>query len=131
MNQRTRRFASLLTHSVAILLASILLASILIGACGESDADIANGDDPLRALTVAQRSDRYGSTYWTQKSNADSALWAEAVAYCEARTSGEHPNCEAVRQVRILEQMSRMHADQPNEFRLPVPQDSLPNDSLR
>ena len=126
MIQRTRRFASHWRHGV-----TILLVSILSGACGESDADIANGDDPLRALTIAHRSDRYGSTYWTQKSSADSALWADAVAYCEGRTGGAHPNCEAVRQVRILEQMSRMPEDQPNEFRLTVPQDSQPNDSLR
>lgn len=126
MNQRTRRFTSRLRYGV-----TILFVSILSGACGESDAGIANGDDPLRALSVAHHSDRYGSTYWTQKSSADSALWAEAVAYCEGRTSGAHPNCEAVRQVRIIEQMSRMPEDQPNEFRLTVPQDSQPNDSLR
>jgi hypothetical protein len=97
----------------------------------ETDEDIANGDDPLRALTVPHRSDRYGSTYWTQKSAADSALWAQAVAYCEGRADGDHPNCDAVRQVQIIEGMSGMPEDRPNEFRLTVPQDSSRDDIRR
>lgn len=92
--------------------------------CVDTAEAIANGGDPLRALTVAHRSDRYTPTYWTQMSTADSPLWEQAVEYCERRTSGDHPNCDAARQVRAVEQMSRMGEDRPNEFRLTVPADT-------
>jgi len=126
MKRLTRRISRRRPYGLAILVACLFGTG-----CRETAADIANGDDPLRALTVAHRSDLYGSTYWTQKSSADSALWAEAVAYCEDRTGGDHPNCDAVRQVRVIEQMSRTPEDRPNEFRLTVPQDSQPRDTLR
>lgn len=109
---------------------AVVLASLLTVGCVDRDEAIANGDDPLRALTVAHRSDRYGSTYWTQKSTADSALWAQAVAYCEGRADGDHPNCDAVRQVQVLQGMSDTPEDRPNDFRLTVPQDSQRNDTL-
>ena len=102
------------------------LLSFFLG-CADADESIANGDDPLRALTVAHRSDRYGSTYWTQTSVADSALWAQAVTYCEGKASGDHPNCDAVHQVQAVEQMSRTPEDRPNDFPLTVPQDTQPD----
>jgi hypothetical protein len=126
MNRLSRRIARGPWSGLAVALASLLAV-----ACVETDEDIANGDDPLRALTVAHRSDRYGSTYWTQKSSADSALWAQAVAYCEGRADGDHPNCDAVRQVQVLEGMSDMPEDRPNDFRLTVPQDSSRDDMRR
>jgi hypothetical protein len=97
---------------------------LVVVGCGDTDEDIANGDDPMRALTVARRSERYGSTYWTQTGVADSALWAQAVAYCAGKASGDHPNCDAVHQVQAVEQMSRMPEDRPNGFGLTVPQDT-------
>ena len=102
------------------------LVFIVVG-CADADEEIANGEDPLQALTVAHRSDRYGSTYWTQTSIADSALWAQAMAYCEGKSSGDHPNCDAVHQVQAVEQMSRMPEDRPNDFPLTVPQDTQPD----
>ncbi len=125
MNPLTRRIARRVSANLAIGLASIALG------CADADEAIANGDDPLRALTVAHRSDRYGSTFWTQTSTADPALWAQAMAYCEGSTRGDHPNCDAVRQVQTIEQMSRMSEDRPNEFRLTVPQDGQRHDTLR
>jgi hypothetical protein len=110
---------------------AVILASLLAVGCVETEEDVANGDDPLRALTVAHPSDRYGSTYWTQKSDADSALWAQAVAYCEGRADGDHPNCDAVRQVQVIKGMSDMPEDRPNEFRLTVPQDTSGGGSRR
>lgn len=109
---------------------AVALASLLAVGCVDRDEAIANGDDPLRALTVAHRSDRYSSTFWTQKSTADSALWAQAVAYCEGRADGDHPNCDAVRQVQVFRGMTDMPEDRPNDFRLTVPQDSQRNDTL-
>ncbi len=102
---------------------AVALAALTVG-CTKSNAAIANGDDPLRALMVPVRSDRYNVTYWTQKSIADTALWAPAVAYCEAKTEGDHPNCDAVRQVRMLERMSRMPAPAQDNFSLRVHPDT-------
>lgn len=125
MNPSSRRTARLSSG------ASFALACLLGAGCVDTQREIANGDDPLRALTVAHRSDRYGSTYWAQKSGADPALWAQAVEYCERRASGDHPNCDAVRQVQAVQEMSRMDEDRPNDFRLTVPQDGQGNDTLR
>lgn len=85
--------------------------------CRENAADIANGDDPLRALTVPVRSERYTTTYWTQVSIRDAELWTQAVAYCEDRIM-DYPNCEAVRHVDMLERMSRPPEESPRSFRL-------------
>ena len=119
MNPLTRRIARRLSAGTGAALACLLAAG-----CVDTAEQVANGGDPLRALTVAHRSDRYTSTYWAQTSAADSALWAQAVEYCEGRTSGDHPNCEAVRQVQAVRQMSRMGEDRPNEFRLTLPADT-------
>lgn len=64
-------------------------------------------------------------------STTDSPLWERAVEYCEGRTSGDHPNCDAVHQVQAVEQMSRMGEDRPNQFRLTVPADSKRDETRR
>ncbi len=96
---------------------AVALVLLTLG-CTKSNKAVANGDDPLRALAVPVRSDRYNSTYWTQKSVADTGLWTEAVAYCEGKTEGDHPNCEPVRQVRLLERMSRAPVPAQDTFSL-------------
>jgi hypothetical protein len=75
-------------------------------ACGRSDkesdapdADVANGDDPLRALAAPVQSTRYTSAYWQTRAGQDPALWQKAVTYCDAQRSaaqGTKPNCGAV-----------------------------------
>ena len=122
MSPLTRRIARRTSYG-----AGVVFCCLLAIGCVDTEEEIANGDDPLRALTVAHRSDRYTSTYWTQTSAADSTLWVRAVEYCEGRISGDHPNCDPVRQVQAVEQMSRLGEDRPNEFRLTVPQDSQRN----
>jgi hypothetical protein len=126
MSPLTRRPAPRLSYG-----ASVAFGCLLAVSCVDTEEKIANGDDPLRALTVAHRSDRYTSTYWTQTSAADWTLWAQAVEYCEGRASGDHPNCDAVHLVHAVEQMSRLGEDRPNEFRLTVPQDSQRNRTTR
>jgi hypothetical protein len=106
------------TQSLVVL----ALAAIAIAGCQPNDADIANGDDPLLALTVPHRSDRYTTSYWTQKSVSDADLWRRAVEYCEGKTEGDHPNCDAVRYVDMIEKRSRLPADRPDTFGLTVPQ---------
>ncbi len=99
------------------------LALLTLG-CRKSNSAIANGDDPVRALAVPLRSDRYNSTYWTQKSVADTGLWTQAVAYCEGKAEGDHPNCDPVRQVRLLERMSRTPAPLQDNFSLRIHPDT-------
>ncbi len=96
---------------------AVALALLTLG-CRKSNSAIANGDDPVRALAVPLRSDRYNSTYWMQKSVADTGLWTLAVAYCQAKTDGDHPNCDSVRQVRLLERMSRTPVPAQDTFSL-------------
>jgi hypothetical protein len=126
MNPLSRRIARRLSSG-----AGVALACLLAVGCVDTEEELANGDDPLRALTGTHRSDRYTSTYWAETSAAASTLWAQAVEFCQGRTSGDRPNCEAVRQVQAVQQMSRMGEDRPNEFRLTVPQDGQRNDTLR
>ena len=103
---------------------TILLLTMTVVGCIESDAAVAEGDDPLMALTVPHRSERYGTTYWTQKSMGDADLFATAVEYCADRNDGDHPNCEPVRYVDMIERQSRLPEDRPDTFRLTVPQAS-------
>lgn len=103
------------------------LVSMLFVSCTESDADIANGDAPLRSLTVPHRSDRYGTTYWTRTTVADPELWAQALVYCEHRMARDYPNCDTVRYVDMMERMSRLPEDRPDTFRLTVPRLAEPD----
>lgn len=95
-----------------------LLFVVAVVGCRPSEVDIGGGDDPLAALAVPHRSERYTTTYWTQKSRSDTELWAQAVAFCEDKNDGDHPNCDAVRHVDMLERMSRLPEDRPDSFSL-------------
>jgi hypothetical protein len=101
---------------------AIVLALLAVAGCAPTDADIAEGDDPMLALTVLHRSERYGTTYWTRASVDDADLFARALAYCEEHDDADHPNCEPVRQVDMLDRASRLPEDRPDTFRLTVPQ---------
>ena len=112
-------------------LATLVFASLAAIGCGVSDADIANGEDPLRALTVPHRSERYTTTYWTQRSVRDTTQWRKAIEYCKERDEGDHPNCDAVRYVEMIERRSRLPEDRPDSFRLTVPQATVRDTTLR
>ncbi len=109
----------------------VLSLALLGSGCRKSDAALANGDDPLKSLTAPIQSVRYGTTYWTQKSVSDTALWAQAVGYCAGKTEGDHPNCDVVRHVSELQRMSRMPAPSQRKFDLTVPESEQPNASHR
>jgi hypothetical protein len=110
---------------------AIMLALLVVPGCTPSDADIAEGDDPMLALTVPHRSERYGTTYWTRASVDDADLFARALAYCEEQNDADHPNCDPVRQVDRLERASRLPEDRPDTFRLTVPQSAGRDTSRR
>ena len=61
---------------------------------------MAEGDDPLAALTVGVTSERYDGRYWLLKRDKDRPLFDEAVAYCrgeqDAERLAERPNCGPV-----------------------------------
>jgi hypothetical protein len=92
--------------------------------CAPSDEEIANGNDPMAALTVPHKSERYTSSYWTQKSIRDKQLYAQAVGYCKDKNDGEHPNCDVVRYVEMIERMSRLPAERAKDFSLMPEADS-------
>ena len=76
------------------------LAAAALNSCrGAGDAAVANGDDPLAALTVDVESTRYTTRYWATQADSNPALWSKAQAYCEqqrAASSGQKVNCGAV-----------------------------------
>jgi hypothetical protein len=83
-------------------LAAILAGIVLGAACrsqAEREADIANGDDPVAALSVSAPSARYTTRYWLTQAEQDAAVWSRAAAYCReqrAAAQGTKPNCAAV-----------------------------------
>ena len=77
-------------------LMSTLAATLVLGGCAPKPEDVANGDDPIKALTVSVRSTRYEGPYWSEQRRMRSATWQQAVAYCTPDRVREHPNCEPV-----------------------------------
>lgn len=83
----------------ALLLA---LSALLLSACGPSQEQLANGDDPIAALGSTVESSRYGAKYWTEQMNAASDTWKQAVAYCEPAEHADYPNCKTVGSVKFI-----------------------------
>ena len=92
------RIPQTITFALCALLAAVS-GGRLVG-CAPSVEDVAEGDDPLAALTVGAPSERYGGRYWLLKRDEDRSLFDEALAYCEgeeeAERLAEHPNCGPV-----------------------------------
>lgn len=112
--------------------AFLLLVALAVHACGQSDADVANGDDPIKALAVPHVSERYNIAYWTQTMELDEDLWTRAVRLCEGLEGDlrENPNCHAVLQVKQFEQVPEIPLDQPRTFSLtPKPWDQDTTDT--
>ena len=107
---------------------SVLIMASVIPACAASDAEIANGDDPLQALAADHPSSRYTSAYWTQKMSEDPGLWTRAVSYCAENNNAEHPNCAAVEYARALEVRSRPPEYEANTSLRPGAQTQPTND---
>ena len=80
-------------------LATAALGAAVAGAtasCAPRPEDVANGDDPIRALAAPVRSSRYAGPYWAAQRRLDSPVWRRAVAYCTAERAPESPNCDPV-----------------------------------
>lgn len=87
------------------LTAALLVHAAALGACARSQQQVADGDDPLAALTSSVASTRYTDGYWREQARTDSAgRWAKALAYCGEvgrprpglEADGAKPNCGAV-----------------------------------
>lgn len=101
----------------------LIIAVVLVGGCKskqDQETDIANGDDPLRALTVDVSSTRYGTAYWARQSDSNTATWRQAKAYCGksgVTAQGEKVNCGAVMAAAYEETARHPERRQPGAFR--------------
>lgn len=71
-------------------------AAALLAGCSPRPEDVANGDDPIKALSASVLSTRYQGPYWVQQRQAKSDVWQQAVAYCTPERVREYPNCQPV-----------------------------------
>lgn len=80
------------------LLPTLALTGVLLlqVGCSETPEEIANGDDPLRALAVGAKSTRYDGPYWLYQREADRPVFERAVSYCKDQSLAEKPNCAVV-----------------------------------
>ena len=83
-------------------IALVVLAGLWAMACGPSQEEIANGDNPIAALGSTVQSSRYGPAYWREQLQADSALWKEALAFCADSQRADYPNCQSVRSTEFI-----------------------------
>ena len=82
---------------------ALAFAVSAIASCSPSPEGLANGDDPIAALSSTVRSSRYGLNYWVEQRDAKTEVWSRALSYCEPPDHANYPNCETVREVRATE----------------------------
>lgn len=92
--------------------ALLFVLGALSSGCGPSPEEVAQGDDPLAALTVASVSERYDGRYWRIQREQQPDLYEAAVRYCqdeeESGRVSSRPNCAPVLQVvAYIESMSQ------------------------
>ena len=91
--------------------AALVLAALLFSAltgCAPSQEELADGDDPLAALTAEVPSTRYDGPYWMAQYQTGRDLFDEAVRYCMEEAQRGRPNCAPVLAASDLyESMSR------------------------
>ncbi len=91
------------THSVnSSQLLIVLPLLLLTSACGPTNEDIANGDDPIKALKVTAQSTRYAGDFWVREHEQNPERFQEAISFCEAKEYADYPNCRAVVQARAV-----------------------------
>lgn len=96
---------------------SLLTIALLAGSC--TAEGVANGDDPIRALSASSSSTRYGELYWRQQLVEDSDVWQRAIAYCKPgdayRDYGKYPNCSLVGELHKGDQVLRHTRNRPRD----------------
>jgi hypothetical protein len=86
-------FPSMRPH---ILPSMIAAGAVIATACQPKPEDVANGDDPIAALSVPVRSTRYDGPYWQRQRLASSDVWRRGVAACTPDLAPQRPNCDPV-----------------------------------
>jgi hypothetical protein len=81
----------------ALLLSLSALCGSGFAACTPSPQQVADGHDPLRALTSAAESRLYDLAYWARVERDGGPLWRKAVAFCGSHSENLYPNCANVR----------------------------------
>jgi hypothetical protein len=76
----------------------LLLLAAALAARSSADRRIAEGEEPIAALQVRHRSQRYDTGFWAAQARGSTALWAIALQFCrgEGRDLAAHPNCASV-----------------------------------
>lgn len=104
---------------------ALVLALAAVGATAcrtAAEVDVANGDDPLAALTTHIPSTRYSDVYWHRLARgatpADAALWVRAVAACSDAAWAERPTCGHVRAAAAMKRMATPPAPSGRTFSL-------------
>jgi hypothetical protein len=93
--------------------------AVTLPAGGCTAEDVANSEDPIRALSASSPSTRYGESYWRQQLAQDSDVWRQAIAYCKSgdayRDYGKHPNCTLVGELHKGDQLLRNTRNRPRD----------------
>lgn len=89
--------------------ARLLFLAAALAACNSADRRIAEGEEPIAALQVRHRSQRYDTAFWAEQARASTSLWAIALQFCrsEGRDLAAHPNCANVIAVDVQTQGGR------------------------
>jgi hypothetical protein len=83
-------------------LLTFLVAGALAG-CAPRPEAIADGSDPLAALSVTVPTHRFDTAFWARQEHRQTALWRDARAFCLGRDRAVFPNCAHVQRVLFLE----------------------------
>ncbi len=86
-------------HWYKILAVSLL---VCLAGCQPTQELLANGADPIAALSSTVESSRYGPKYWSEQMTAASEIWKEALEYCEPAEHANRPNCEIVASAKFV-----------------------------
>jgi hypothetical protein len=79
-----------------------IAVGLLLGAssaCGNPQKQLAEGDEPIAALTATVLSRRYDAEFWKGQAHAQTTVWSIALQYClteHRRKLREHPTCRPV-----------------------------------
>lgn len=90
----------------AVLRAAFLTISVsgALAGCGPRPEAVADGADPLAALSVTVPTHRWDTTFWARQEHRKTALWHDARAFCLGRDRAVFPNCAHVQRVLFLEE---------------------------
>lgn len=90
---------------------NLVVSLALFVGCTPSSEELADGDDPIAALSSTAQSSRYGMKYWSEQRDGETEVWADALAFCEPAEAADYPNCKTVRTTRFHTRSKEPSAD--------------------